>query len=257
MERRAATLQHGCFVGLSGGVDSGCIALRLVEMKVAHHIFSLSASEEVRIVQARHAWASREAAGLAVPHPVERLSRESYAEQFAWFPQHVEAYAYTQPHRRIGLMNDAGAVGLSHICAQAKPLGVRVYLSGAGADEIHGDYGRVKQWPANLSEVWPWPAFFGNEMRDYLRKEEHVAGAHGIEGRFPYLDVDVVQEYLWLNTTLKASRQGAAAWSKCPGSQPDAATHPPGTHPLAQGCPLGPRGGPSALECRREAAAAL
>lgn len=208
MERRAATLQHGCFVGLSGGVDSGCIALRLVEMKVAHHIFSLSASEEVRIVQARHAWASREAAGLATPHPVEQLSRESYAAQFAWFPQHVEAYAYTQPHRRIGLMNDAGAVGLSHICAQAKLLGVRVYLSGAGADEVHGDYGRVKQWPANLSQVWPWPAFFGHEMRDYLRKEEHVAGAHGIEGRFPYLDVDVVQEYLWLNTTLKATRQG-------------------------------------------------
>ena len=258
MERRAATLQHGCFVGLSGGVDSGCIALRLVEMKVAHHIFSLSASEEVRIVQARHAWASREAAGLAVPHPVERLSRDSYAEQFAWFPQHVEAYAYTQPQRRIGLMNDAGAVGLSHICAQAKPLGVRVYLSGAGADEIHGNYGRVKQWPANLSEIWPWPAFFGHEMRDYLRKEEHVAGAHGIEGRFPYLDVDVVQEYLWLNTTLKATRQGAAARSKCRCSQqlmrPPSA---PEADPLAQGCPLEPSGGTSPPRCRREAAAAL
>ena len=102
---------------------------------------------------------------------MERLSREAYAEQFAWFPQHVEAYAYTQPHRRIGLVNDAGAVGLSHICAQAKPLGVRVYLSGAGADEVHGDYGRVKRWPADLREVWPWPSFFGHEMRDYLRKE--------------------------------------------------------------------------------------
>ena len=238
MERRAATLQHGCFVGLSGGVDSGCIALRLVEMKVAHHIFSLSASEEVHIVQARHAWASREAAGLAVPHPVEQLSHDSYAEQFAWFPQHVEAYAYTQPKRPIELINDAGAAGLSHICAQAKPLGVRVYLSGAGADEIHGNYGRVKQWPANLSEVWPWPAFFGHEMRDYLRKEEHVAGAHGIEGRFPYLDVDVVQEYLWLNTTLKATRQGAAARSKCRCSQQlDAATQRSGGRPACSGLP--------------------
>ena len=54
MARRAAALQHGCFVGLSGGVDSGCIALRLAEMQVAHHIFSLSASEEVRVVEARH-----------------------------------------------------------------------------------------------------------------------------------------------------------------------------------------------------------
>ena len=56
MARRAAALQHGCFVGLSGGVDSGCIALRLAEMRVAHHLFSLSASEDTRVLEARHAW---------------------------------------------------------------------------------------------------------------------------------------------------------------------------------------------------------
>ena len=58
MARRAAALQHGCFVGLSGGVDSGCIALRLAEMQVAHHLFSLSASEDTRVLAARHAWAT-------------------------------------------------------------------------------------------------------------------------------------------------------------------------------------------------------
>ena len=58
MARRAAALQHGCFVGLSGGVDSGCIALRLAEMQVAHHLFSLSASEDTRVLEARHAWAT-------------------------------------------------------------------------------------------------------------------------------------------------------------------------------------------------------
>ena len=29
-------------------------------------------------------------------------------------------------------------------------------------------------------------------------KEELVAGVHGIEGRYPFLDPKVVQEYLWL-----------------------------------------------------------
>lgn len=71
--------------------------------------------------------------------------------------------------------------------------GLRVYLSGAGADEVYGDYGRIRAWPANLSEVWPWPSFFHQEMRDYLRKEEYVAGAWGIEGRYPFLDADLVQ----------------------------------------------------------------
>ena len=68
-----------------------------------------------------------------------------------------------------------------------------MYLSGAGADEVYGDYGRIRAWPANLSEVWPWPSFFHQEMRDYLRKEEYVAGAWGIEGRYPFLDADLVQ----------------------------------------------------------------
>ena len=34
-------------------------------------------------------------------------------------------------------------------------------------------------------------------------KEEHVAGSYGIEGRYPFLDKYVVQEFLWLTTELK------------------------------------------------------
>ena len=95
-----------------------------------------------------------------------------------------------------------------------------------------------------------------------------MAGAHGIEGRFPYLDVDLVQEYLWLNTTLKATRQGAPARSKCPNPKPSPNPSPspnpnpspnrrlqqltrppaaPEAHPLARGCSLGAgRRGPAA-----------
>ena len=42
-------------------------------------------------------------------------------------------------------------------------------------------------------------------MRNYLMKEELVAGAHGFEGRYPFLDPKVVQEYLWLTSELKNS----------------------------------------------------
>jgi len=37
----------------------------------------------------------------------------------------------------------------------------------------------------------------------YLNKEEYVAGAYGIETRYPFLDTNLVQEFLWLNSDLK------------------------------------------------------
>ena len=53
---------------------------------------------------------------------------------------------------------------------------------------------------------------------------------------------------------------GIAARSKRPGSQRLTLMRPPTTPealPLAQGCPLGPKGEPSPLGCRREPALAL
>ena len=36
-------------------------------------------------------------------------------------------------------------------------------------------------------------------------KEEHVSGSDGVEGRYPFLDTMVVQEFLWLSAKLKNS----------------------------------------------------
>jgi hypothetical protein len=46
-------------------------------------------------------------------------------------------------------------------------------------------------------------------MRAYLTKEEYVAGAHGIETRYPLLDKALVQEFLWLSPHLKNRRHKA------------------------------------------------
>ena len=40
-------------------------------------------------------------------------------------------------------------------------------------------------------------------MESYLAKEEYVAGSYGIEARYPFLDKDVVQEFLWLKPKVK------------------------------------------------------
>jgi asparagine synthetase B (glutamine-hydrolysing) len=40
-------------------------------------------------------------------------------------------------------------------------------------------------------------------MESYLAKEEYASGMWGIETRYPFLDKDVVQEFLWLDNNLK------------------------------------------------------
>src|SRR4029079_9979105 len=90
----------------------------------------------------------------------------------------------------------------------------RIYLSGQGADEIFADYGFGGsafyphsnfggRFPEDLSSIFPWPSFFGSTQASYLMKEEYVAGAYGIEARYPFLDKFLVQEFLSLRPELK------------------------------------------------------
>ncbi|CAD7958962.1 unnamed protein product [Amoebophrya sp. A25] len=56
-----------------------------------------------------------------------------------------------------------------------------------------------------LGYLFPWLNFFEGKMRDFLMKEEMIAGAHGVETRYPFLDPMLVQEFLWLSADLKNS----------------------------------------------------
>ena len=58
-------------------------------------------------------------------------------------------------------------------------------------------------FPEDLKSVYPWKNFFDGTMEMYIAKEEYVAGSFGIETRYPYLDQDVVQEFLNLTPELK------------------------------------------------------
>ena len=88
----------------------------------------------------------------------------------------------------------------------------------SGSDEIISDYamhGRAIYphscfkgvFPTDLSlnRFFPWCSFYKGSQGAFLMKEELTSGAHGIEGRYPFLDPDVVQEFLWLLPALKNS----------------------------------------------------
>lgn len=118
------------------------------------------------------------------------------------------------------LTDDNGSIGLSAICQLAREDNRLIYFSGQGADEIISDYGfgGIKHYrhstfgghfPKNLRKHFPWRNFFGNTQRAYLRKEEHVSGSYGIEGRYPFLDKKVVQEFLSLDQKFKNAQYKA------------------------------------------------
>ena len=58
--------------------------------------------------------------------------------------------------------------------------------------------GRTAQY-----KIFPWQNFFEGANSSYLKKEEHISGSFGIEGRYPFLDKKVVQSYLNLKPELK------------------------------------------------------
>ena len=42
-----------------------------------------------------------------------------------------------------------------------------------------------------------------SDQSSYSAKEESITGGFGIKGRYPFLDKAVVQEFLWLESSLK------------------------------------------------------
>ena len=109
---------------------------------------------------------------------------------------------------------DGGDLGAFHIAERAKRDGFSVGLSGSGADEIISDYGFDGtpfyshsqfggKFPQEIKGFFPWDKFYGDTQRSYLFKEELIFGHFGIESRYPFLDKDVVQEFLSLDPDWK------------------------------------------------------
>ena len=65
----------------------------------------------------------------------------------------------------------------------------------------HSSFGG--KFPTDLDGFFPWHSFYDGTQVQYLNKEEYVAGSFGIETRYPFLDKQLVQEFLWLTPELK------------------------------------------------------
>jgi asparagine synthetase B (glutamine-hydrolysing) len=235
--KRTKYAKCGVFIGMSGGYDSGAIACELTKQNIDFAAYSISNVEDKTVMSEREQLVKNtnlielERDDFLKARDFLKQNAEEYylnfdngekdkynelIKQDNYNKNIAETLLKTIEFRKTGqtVTDDNGGIGCSHICSLAKQRGEKIYLSGSGADEIFSDYGfnGVKyfdhstiggHFPADLESVFPWKNFFGNSQRAYLMKEEHVAGAYGIEGRYPFLDKYVVQEFLWLTADLK------------------------------------------------------
>lgn len=226
------------FICLSSGYDSGCICLAANLLNENYKTFTINAREDLNIIKARQLKNDKESYQI---HFIKsnylntRQKLDKIIEPILYYSK-TEIYNKNSllfPPRKYStdmyILDDKASIGLSYICDIASNEGYRIFLSGQGADEIYADYGFNGKdsggghtrfggrWPSNMlceingkkfisndvNDDVIWDSFFKSPQRNYIMKEDCVSGAHGIEGRFPYLDKDVVQEFLWLDVKLK------------------------------------------------------
>jgi len=215
VKKRSVNNNHTKFVGLSSGYDSGAICCALNILKIHYSTYTINRNEKLEIIKKRIEKNS-EYSNYKIFDYINLIwiwkskfllkNAEDFICHFVNPSLNIDQY--------ISYKKDKAAIGLSAICKQANKDKHRILLSGQGADEIYSDYGFNGErynnnsqfggiFPENLKDIYPWKNFYESSMEGYLMKEEMVAGSHGIEARYPFLDIDVVQEFLWLAPELK------------------------------------------------------
>ena len=208
IQKRTKNLNHNLLLPLSSGYDSGLIACALNQLGVDYVSYSIRGSENNLVLDQRMSANINSSKEIINSIPQERIS-----EIKGIFRSHVQHFFYGPNPLEITHdgFEDPGAVGLYHILDECKKKHeTKIVLSGQGADEIMSNiqtYGFRTRNPENfdldLEKIFPWGNFYFGSQWSYLMKEECVAGSLGIETRYPFLDRDLVQEYLWLLPELK------------------------------------------------------
>ena len=178
-----------CFVGLSSGYDSGALTKELSKQKIRFKTFSMFHNEDKRVITQRLEY---------IPE-----SQVCHMDEDLW----QGYYDFLKGKINDKAMKDPASMGVAYMFETARDEKRRVCISGQGGDEIISDYALYPKqstfkgkFPDKLTE---WPNFRGNMQMEYLMELEEIADLYGIEVRYPFLDIDLVQEFLWLTPELK------------------------------------------------------
>lgn len=215
IKKRIKNTNKKIFIGLSSGYDSGLIYSELISENINFGSFTLLGNENEDILQQRVGLANRDCNIFLL-----RKNDEDYEKSNLHIKEKCENFIYTihssqgDYEEYISLSQDSGSNNFATICREARKYDYKICLSGTGSDEIISDYGFDGKkffnhsnfggfFPEKLESIFPWSSFWGSTMESYIAKEEWVGGSFGIEMRYPFLDRQLVQEFLWLDQKLK------------------------------------------------------
>ncbi|NCX96343.1 MAG: hypothetical protein EBX41_08030 [Chitinophagia bacterium] len=194
--------KHKTFLCISSGYDSGAIGLACKILDLDVKMYCIKNNENIKVLEDRNSFLGN----------IKFIDVDAYKinKNLNLINYYGDDYIFNNYNYKT----DSASIGLSIICEQAKKDDLNVMLSGSGSDEIMSDYGIEGRdifgdsllkgiFPEDLNSVFPWKNFFQGRQEQYLFKEECVAGIHGIEGRYPFLDKRLVQSFLNLKSSLK------------------------------------------------------
>ncbi len=212
IRKRTQNTSQKIFLGLSAGYDSGAITCELLNQNINFKAYTILSAEDKTTIDSRHAKLNN--------GEIIQLSTNEYNNISLQVLNDCEDFSYNDKYKSYNIKIDKASIGLAAICSRANQDRYKIYLSGQGADEIISDYGHNGKkiyghssfgglFPESLKGFWPWHSFYNGTQIQYLNKEEYIAGAYGIETRYPFLDSKLVQEFLWLSSELKNKKYKA------------------------------------------------
>lgn len=184
----------GCFIGLSSGYDSGAITKELANLGTKFKAYVVYNNEHKDVLDERLEYIEN--------YQIAKMDEDLWQGYRDFLKGKINDVA----------LKDKASMGVAYMFETAKAEGRTICISGQGGDEINSDYALFPK-QSHFKGIWPeklyeWPNFREGMQREYLNELEEIAELYGIEVRYPFLDVDLVQEFLWLKPELKNVYKG-------------------------------------------------
>ena len=206
--KKRTNTTKGIFIPLSSGYDSGCIVSSMLTLKKKFKTYTFKGVENMVILEKRKKLIENNYNEFYYIKPVINL-KEKYNEYFKRIENYTGYHYNGIPYSDI--YEAWSCFGIFQIFQKARTDNQIIFLSGHGGDEIFSDYGNIGNRGASILELdytnvrSKWPNFDSSYGRNIIQMFERVAGCFGIESRYPFLDKQVVQEFLWLSDHIKNS----------------------------------------------------
>ena len=215
-------------VNMSSGYDTGTICCILNKLGIKYNTMTIKGQENMNVIKKRIEINKPNISNFS---ELLILNKNENPSLYSNLITRCENFEYSVFNNKTGykdiklnVHDDLASLGLIKIYFNANVKDkIKIVLSGSGADEIMSDYcingksislqsGFNGLFPDNLINIFPknvedydctWKNFYHGVQELYISKEESLTGGFGLEGRFPFLDRNLVQEFLWLKPELK------------------------------------------------------